>query len=266
MGGGGSKKDDKMPSPEKYKKKNKAAKKKLGAGVKQIEAAMILQKNIKIYLDSTRRLLGPKHILTKAFMTYATKEGPDGFLIGYGHDPARDEIVKKRMSFKEFQHFVTQAKIYGGGHVGTTDVADTVFVEQYSKQNKEMEKKLRQRELTEGLRRGSLRLPARKEIDFPAFVVCMENLAVRHYRDMGTAKALDKICKFEIVANAKNFELERKEQRIESFRSSTLAMLRLNKDGKSNADKANAAKYASPGKAGKKGKGGFKAAKRSLIQ
>ena len=267
MGGGGSKKkDDKMPSPEKYKKKKNAAKRKLGAGTKQVEAAIVLQKNIRIYMDSTRRLLGPRHILTKAFMTYGTKEGPEGFLVGYGHDPARDVIVKKRMAFKEFQGFVQEAKIYGGGHIGTTDVADTVFVEQYNKQNKELEKKLRHREVTEGLRRGSLRVPARKEIDYAAFVICMENLAVRHYRDMGTAKALDKICRFEIIPNAKNFELEKKEQRIEGFRTSTLAMLRLHKDGKSSAEKANAANVASPGKKGKKGKGGRKAAKRSAIQ
>ena len=140
------------------------------------------------------------------------------------------KIVKKRMSFKEFQHFVTQAKIYGGGHVGGLLMLPIQSLwSSTANKIKKWRKKLRQREVSEGLRRGSLRLPARKEIDFPAFVVCMENSIARHYRDMGTAKALDKICRFEIVANAKNFELERKEQRIESFRSSTLAMLRLNK-------------------------------------
>ena len=69
-----------------------------------------------------------------------------------------------------------------------------------------------------------------------------------------------------ICRNARNFEVERKEQRIESFRTSTIAMLRLHKDGKSMAEKTNAANIASPSKKGKKGKGGRKAAKRSAIQ
>ena len=170
MGGGKSKKEwteEEILSGKKYEGDHKQATKKLGAGQKQHEAAIKLQKNVRIYLQSTRRMLGGHHVFTKAFMEYGPREGPEGFLVGYGYDPARDSLVKKRMGSKEFLAFVLECELYGGGQMGTKDVAEKIFTEQYTLQNKKQEKQLRDREIREGIRRGSLKFEPRKEVDSP---------------------------------------------------------------------------------------------------
>ena len=269
MGGGGSKKDsDPMPSPDKYRVQLNAAKKKLGYGEKQQKAAELLQKNVRAYLNSTRRLLGANHILHKAFMAYGTSEGPEGFLVGYGYDPARDQVVKKRMNINDFRKFIGEANLYGGGEMGSTNVGDAIFTAQYMIKTTADEKALRQRELREALPRGSLKLNSKKEVDFPVFKLIMEKLCEKHYPQMGTKNSLQKACRVDIVPRCSMFARERREQCIEQFQNTTLSMLRLSKEPAKTSPKQadRMSRLAGTGKKGKYGKGGIRATKRTAIQ
>ena len=232
MGGGGSKYKS---SAEKELAKEMAKKFNVKSKENNI-AASILASNIRIWLSSYRRLTSWKHSVIKLFLEYSSRNVHENDKEAQlpGFDRAHDELLSKRCTLDDFRRLSADVKVAGKGEKAkAATAADAVFLKFHKMAVEAAQKKLRQKELEQGLRRGSLKAEVPREINWQLFNKCIAELAYNKFKGQSKANARVKFINQHVIKFCPKFKAEKKALKADEFSKLIVASLRLNNNGKS---------------------------------